>query len=78
MALSRLLTDTYGLSKADIESKAPLFSSGLLDSFVLVELIVFLERSQNIKIKASALRLENFDSIENMVALVASLRPEAV
>jgi len=48
----------------------PLISSGYVDSFSMVSLLVFLENQFNIKIPPSQATPEAFDSVNNIVALV--------
>lgn len=64
------LTDHFGLGDADLADDAPLFSSGLLDSFSLVDLISFLETEVGIRIGALEVTLENLDSVDRILAFV--------
>jgi acyl carrier protein/D-alanine--poly(phosphoribitol) ligase subunit 2 len=48
----------------------PLISSGYVDSFSMVSLLVFLENKFKIKIPPSKATPEAFDSVNNIVALV--------
>jgi acyl carrier protein len=52
---------------ADIEVDTPLFSSGIIDSFALVDLIIFLEEQCNFRINAMDVNLDNMDSIKRML-----------
>jgi len=49
----------------------PLISSGYVDSFSMVSLLVFLEKKFNIKIPSGKATPEAFDSVNNIVALVS-------
>jgi acyl carrier protein len=49
---------------------SPLISSGYVDSFSMVSLLVFLENKFKIKIPPSKATPEAFDSVNNIVALV--------
>jgi acyl carrier protein len=49
----------------------PLISSGYVDSFSMVSLLVFLENKFKIKIPPSKATPEAFDSVNNIVALVS-------
>ena len=55
-----------------IDDDTPLFSSNLLDSFKMVELIVLIEKSCSIRVGALDLTLENFDTISRIVAFIQS------
>jgi acyl carrier protein len=49
----------------------PLFSSGLLDSFAVTQLIVYLEDRFEIRIPIAAVTLADFDSVEKILEVVA-------
>jgi acyl carrier protein/D-alanine--poly(phosphoribitol) ligase subunit 2 len=54
----------------EITYDTPLISSGFVDSFSMVSLLVFIERSFKIKIPSAKATPEAFDSVNNIVALV--------
>jgi methoxymalonate biosynthesis acyl carrier protein len=47
-----------------------LFASGVLDSLKHLKLMAFLEKEFGISISARDMRIENFDTVDKMVALV--------
>lgn len=49
----------------------PLFSSGLLDSFAVTQLIVYLEDRFEMRIPVAAVTLADFDTVEKILAIVA-------
>ncbi len=53
-----------------ITYETPLISSGYVDSFSMVSLLVFLENKFKIKIPPSKATPEAFDSVNSIVALV--------
>lgn len=55
---------------ATITYETPLISSGYVDSFSMVSLLVFLENKFKIKIPPSKATPEAFDNVNNIVALV--------
>jgi acyl carrier protein len=55
---------------AEITFDTPLISSGYVDSFSMVSLLVFLENKFKIRIPSSKATPEAFDSVNNIVALV--------
>jgi acyl carrier protein len=59
-ALIGYLRDSLSIDAADRESE--LFSSGLLDSVSMVNLLAFIEQSTGISIRAEDVTLENFDT----------------
>ncbi|HQJ13383.1 MAG TPA: acyl carrier protein [Bacteroidales bacterium] len=54
----------------DLDYDTPLISSGYVDSFSMVSLLVFLENKFKIKIPPSKATPEAFDSVNRIVALV--------
>jgi len=54
----------------EINYDTPLISSGYVDSFSMVSLLVFLENKFKIKIPSDKATPEAFDSVNNIVALV--------
>ena len=54
----------------DITCDTPLISSGYIDSFSMVSLLVFLENKFKIKIPPSKATPEAFDTVNKIVALV--------
>ena len=54
----------------EITYDTPLISSGYVDSFSMVSLLVFLENKFKIKIPPSKATPEAFDSVNSIIALV--------
>jgi len=69
-SIREYLSNRLGVDVSDVQDDSPLFSSSLVDSFSLVELITFIESAGGIKIDAWDVTLENFDSIERILAFV--------
>lgn len=69
-ALLTYLKDDLRLDIGQIEPEMSLFTSGLIDSFSMVELVIFIERSCSIKMKPSEVNLDNLDTIERILAFV--------
>ncbi len=57
-----------------LEPSAPLLSSGLVDSFSLVDLALFVEDTFGVHIHDTELNAQTFDSLEQLVALIESRR----
>jgi acyl carrier protein len=66
-----------GVDTADVDSSTPLFSSGIINSFSLVALMMFVETRAGISISPMELTLENFDSIERIIAYTARIQGRA-
>ncbi len=57
----------------EIDSKTPLVSSGLVDSFALVEVLAELERVTRRKIPAGRVSPQDLDTVEEMLDLAERL-----
>jgi acyl carrier protein len=55
-----------------ISPVAPLLSSGLIDSFHLVDLALFVEDNFGVRIEDSELNSSTFDTLDQLVALIQS------
>jgi len=68
--LLEYLDNEMGLEISGMDDKTPLFSSALLDSFSMVELISFIEKESNIKMSPTDVNLDNLDSIERILGFL--------
>ncbi len=57
-----------------LEPSAPLLSSGLVDSFSLVDLALFVEDTFGVHIDDTELNAQTFDSLEQLVTLIDARR----
>lgn len=64
------LEEDLGVDVSTVVTDTPLFSSGILDSFSLVNLMMFLENEGSFRIKSMDVNLENLDSIDRIIAFV--------
>ena len=64
------MSDTLAIDTAPINPQTPLFSDGIIDSFALVSLLTLVEESCGIRVRPDEVTLENFDSIERILAFV--------
>ena len=53
----------------------PLFSTGIVDSFGVLELIAYLEETFGVEIDLGRHDLTDFDTVTKIAALVAALHP---
>lgn len=67
-----------GIDTAGIDGSTPLFSGGVLNSFTLVALMTLLEKRAGVKIRPMDLTLDNFDSIDRILAYLARSRVSGV
>lgn len=75
MALDRenirgYLHEKQGLKPEDFEDDTMLFSSGLIDSFSMVDLIMFIEDTAGFCVHPAEVTLDNFDSVNRILAFV--------
>lgn len=68
--LYQALQTELGLDTSTIQDDTLLFSSGIIDSFSLVSLIVFIEARGGVKIDAMDVNLDNLDSIDRILKFV--------
>ncbi|MCB1749631.1 MAG: acyl carrier protein [Gammaproteobacteria bacterium] len=68
--LLTFLADDLDVDTADIAPDTLLFSTGIVDSFALVSLMTFLESECGMRISPEDVNLDNFDSIERILAYV--------
>ena len=72
-ALIDYLQNKQGIDPSSIESDdAELFSSGLIDSFSMVDLIQFIETEGGFKMNPSDVNLDNLDSITRILTFAES------
>jgi acyl carrier protein len=70
MVLNYVVKEYIDDEDVKITYETPLISSGYVDSFSMVSLLVFLENKFKIKIPPSKATPEAFDSVNSIVALV--------
>ena len=58
--------------KRVIRPDEPLISSGLVDSFSLVDLSLFIEDSYGVRLDDTELNAETFDTLEQLAVLIES------
>lgn len=76
MALTRerlmdFLSGTVGIDPVDIDEDTPLYSSGLADSFDMVDMIAFIESETQLRLSPEDISLDNFDSVNRILRFVS-------
>mgnify|MGYP001182539751 CR=1 FL=1 len=69
--LREFLGTKLGLSVDDITDETALLSSGLLDSFSVVQLLVFIEESSGVQLAPTDVGFATLDSIERIMAYIS-------
>ena len=67
-----IATEILKQPKRNIRPDEALISSGLVDSFSLVDLGLFIEDSFGVRIEDTELNAETFDTLEQLAALIQS------
>lgn len=57
-----------------LSSQEPLISSGLIDSFSLVDMALYIEDTFEVRIDDTELNADTFDSIEQLASLIHNRR----
>ena len=60
------LRDELGIETSGLNDDSPLFSSGIIDSFSLVSLIIFIE-GKGVRVDPMDINLDNLDSVERIL-----------
>ncbi len=73
MALTRdglisYLEEKARVDLSSVDDETELFSSGMVDSFAMVDLLVFLEKHTGTKMGPEDITLENLDSVGRILA----------
>jgi len=73
-SLTEFLADTLGVDIAGVDDGTPLFSSGLIDSEDMVELVFFIEGEEDFQFAPDDISLDNLDSIAHILKFVEARR----
>lgn len=71
-SLLEYLQDKAQVDTSEIEDETELFSTGLVDSFAMVDLLVFLEKHTGSKMGPEDISLDNLDTVGKIVAFAAT------
>jgi acyl carrier protein len=71
-ALLRFLENRLGIDPSEVDDETPLFSSGLVDSVALAELIVYVENESGISFQSEDITLDHLDTVGRILDFVAA------
>jgi acyl carrier protein len=71
-ALIQYLVGHAHVDAGAIQDTTELFSSGLVDSFAMVDLLQFLEKHTGVRMGPEDISLDNLDSVQRILAFAAS------
>jgi acyl carrier protein len=69
--LLAFMEEKLGVETTEVDGDTPLFSSGIIDSAGMVELIVFVESTAGVKFTPDDITLDHLDSIDRILSFVA-------
>jgi acyl carrier protein len=75
-SLLRFMEDSLGVDTAGLDEHTEIFSSGIIDSAAMVELIEFVECKGNVRFTPDDLTLDHLDSIGRILSFVAGRRQQ--
>lgn len=67
--IRNFLSQDLGIDVSGTSDAGALFTSGLIDSFALLELMAFMEREFAVKIEIADMSIEQLDTIDALAAL---------
>jgi acyl carrier protein len=74
--LFAFMNDRLGLDVTDVDEDTPLFSSGIIDSAGMADLIVFIESESTVRFEPDDISLDNLDSIGRILDFVGDRRDQ--
>jgi acyl carrier protein len=72
-SIQTFLAERLGVDTSNLSVDDPLFSSGMLDSFSLVDLLMFVEKETSTRLSPVDVSLENFDSVQRILSFAGEL-----
>lgn len=69
-SIMKFVVDELLDGSGDVRLDTPLFSDGVLDSFHLISLLMFLEETFKVKLSPEDLTPENMDTVGSIAAVV--------
>lgn len=64
------IASDLGIDMSKTSYSDPLFTSGLMDSFALIELLAFMEQELGAEIDVADIYIDKIDSIDSLTALI--------
>lgn len=68
------LKTQFAIEEKDVDENTGLFSEGLLDSFSIVDLVVFIENTSGVKMQPTDVNLDNLDSVAKILNFISKER----
>ncbi|WP_226663468.1 acyl carrier protein [Microbulbifer aggregans] len=64
------IASDLGIDMSKTSYSDPLFTSGLMDSFALIELLAFMEQELGAEVDVADIYIDKIDSIDSLTALI--------
>jgi len=74
----QFLMETWDLDASEFSDDGSLFSSGLLDSLSIVQLIAFIESELETSLPVAQLSLDEFDTVDAIVELASRFQTDQI
>lgn len=71
-SLLAFVRDELGIDTSGLDATSELFSEGIIDSLGVLDLVAFVSSEAGIEVKPTEISLENFDTIERILAFAAA------
>jgi acyl carrier protein len=71
--LLAFLKSDLGVDTSKLEDETALLSSGLVDSFSMIDLIQFVERASSAKVAPTDVSMDNLDTVKRILDFVARI-----
>ena len=68
--IKKFIEESLEVDMSSVTDSEELFTSGLIDSFALIELLGFLESELNFTVDFAEMMVDDFDTIDALVKLV--------
>lgn len=68
------IAENYDIDIEDIDNEMPLFSSNIVDSFGMLDIVAFVEQEAKVKFGVLDMHLDNLDSVDRILAFVRRAR----
>lgn len=62
------LAEQHAVDTSGIAPDTQLFSSGLVDSFAMIDLVTFIEEKSGARMDASDITLDNLDTVDRIIS----------
>ncbi len=73
--LLAFVSERAGIAVDRLSTETPLFSDGLLDSMIVLEMAAFVEREAGVKFGPLDMNLQNMDSVAKLLRFVGAKQP---